>query len=71
MSEEINAELLRRLAHYAYVYVPGPRWREKEAASRAKQAHLDGVMAGRMADLLEKYPGLLGSAEMREEAVDR
>lgn len=60
MSEEINAELLRRLAHYAYVYIPGPRWRGKEAGSRTKQAHLDGMVADELADLIEKYPGLLG-----------
>lgn len=67
MTKEIDAEWLLRLAHYAFVYVAGPKWNEKEAAARARQAHLDGVLAGQMASVVEEYPGLFRSISVKEE----
>lgn len=50
---EMDVELLRRLAHYAFLYVPGPKWDETEAAMRARQSHLDGVAAEELAEEVE------------------
>ena len=55
-----DVAFLHRLAHYAFAYVPGPKWNEKEAAARAKQAHLDGVtieMLTAMMGVREYSPG--------------
>jgi hypothetical protein len=51
-----DTQWMERLAHYAFMYVPGPRWSMKEAAGKTKQAHLDGGLALALVDLIERNP---------------
>jgi len=56
----------RRLAHYAFTYMPGPKWSESEAADRAKQAHFDGRLAIHLAHLVDANPDVLDDDWLKE-----
>lgn len=43
MTQRELTELLTRLVHYSFAYIPSPRWNEAEAAVKAQRAHLDGL----------------------------
>jgi hypothetical protein len=64
---EFDASLfLRRLAHYAFTYIPGPKGSDKEKADKAKQAHLDGRLAIQLAHMVDADPDLLGDDWVKE-----
>jgi hypothetical protein len=57
---------LRRLAHYAFTYMPGPKGSDREKANKAKQAHLDGRLAIHLSHKVDADPDLLGEDWVKE-----